>query len=292
MSLWQKIALRIAEESGEPFKLQGEHAIGGGCINSASRLKGESSSWFVKTNSADRLPMFEAEAAGLDELVASNTVHVPKPLCTGIESGSAYIVMENIEMGRDGRDSMARFGRELAAMHHTTQDRFGWYRDNTIGATHQPNSEMESWIEFYRDRRLGYQIDLAARKGAHALSEKGERLMAGLDAFFNDYTPQPSLLHGDLWSGNYAIDSHGVPVIFDPAVYFGDREADLAMSELFGSFGPTFYDAYHEAWPIDPGYSVRKTLYNLYHIINHFNMFGSGYLGQAESMVEQLLSEL
>jgi fructosamine-3-kinase len=148
-------------------------------------------------------------------------------------------------------------------------------------------------VEFWREHRLGYQLGLAEQRGGPAnLLRKGEQLMQLVPNLFTDYQPRPSLLHGDLWSGNYAVTREGDPIIFDPAVYFGDREADLAMTELFGGFSRRFYQAYNEAWPLDKGYQVRKTFYNLYHILNHFNMFGGGYGGQAERMTEQLLNEL
>ena len=177
-------------------------------------------------------------------------------------------------------------------MHRHTQDRFGWHRDNTIGSTPQPNEKNSDWVVFWQQQRLGFQLELAAQNGiADSLREQGQRLIEVLPSFFSNYRPAPSLLHGDLWSGNYAMDTAGHPVIYDPAVYYGDREADLAMTELFGSLPQQFYSAYEEAWPIDAGYSVRKTLYNLYHILNHFNLFGGGYSSQAGHMIKSLLSE-
>jgi fructosamine-3-kinase len=177
-------------------------------------------------------------------------------------------------------------------MHRCESGRFGWHRDNTIGSTPQINDPSDDWITFYRDHRLGFQYQLAADHGYGELMPSGQQLMDCLDQFFADYKPRASLLHGDLWSGNYAIDQNGQPVIFDPAVYYGDREADLAMTELFGGFSARFYAAYNDAYPLDAGYKVRKNLYNLYHILNHLNLFGGGYLGQAERMTRQLLSEV
>jgi fructosamine-3-kinase len=145
-------------------------------------------------------------------------------------------------------------------------------------------------MPFWRDQRLGYQLKLAARSGRDFL-KKGERLLADLGAFFQNYRPAPSLLHGDLWSGNVGV-ARQQPVVFDPAVYYGDRETDVAMTELFGGFSGRFYQAYRETWPLDDGYPVRKTLYNLYHVLNHFNLFGGGYGSQAEHMMDSLLSEL
>lgn len=291
MALWETIAERIAESSGEAFVVRRQQAVGGGCINSAYRVADGERSYFVKLNSAAGLAMFEAEAEGLHEMAASGTIKVPLPLTTGLADGQSFIVMESLSLGGSG--SAERLGRELAAMHRTTRARFGWHRDNTIGSTPQYNSESGDWITFWREQRLAAQLKMAAAKGyGGTLQREGERLLADLEAFFDGYTPAPSLLHGDLWSGNYAYCRDGTPVIFDPAVYYGDREADIAMTELFGGFGAAFYDAYEEAWPLDAGYAVRKTLYNLYHILNHLNLFGGGYGSQAEGMMKRLLAEL
>ncbi|OOY41228.1 hypothetical protein BOV91_12580, partial [Solemya velum gill symbiont] len=166
-------------------------------------------------------------------------------------------------------------------MHRKTADAFGWNLDNTIGSTPQLNDWNKSWINFWREQRLGYQLQLAGHQGS--LQRQGEKLLESFHLLI-DHAPQPSLLHGDLWGGNIGYDDSGNPVIFDPALYFGDREADIAMTELFGGFGREFYAAYNAAWPLDAGYPIRKKLYNLYHILNHLNLFGSGYLGQAEGM--------
>jgi len=291
MAEWSAVAAHIAEVTGQPFELKSTEWVGGGCINDAVLLGNGERNWFVKFNDSSRLDMFEAEAAGLDEMAATNTIRIPRPLCSGQDGTRSYLVMEYIRMGRSQRGSDEQAGRELAAMHGATADQFGWYRDNTIGSTPQENDHRDNWIDFWHEKRLGYQLHLAAQKGYGGhLQQQGERLMENFPALM-EHQVVPSLLHGDLWGGNIAYDSDGNPVIFDPAVYYGDREADLAMTELFGGFGSGFYGAYKEAWPLDPGYSVRKTLYNLYHILNHLNLFGSGYLSQSQSMIERLLSE-
>lgn len=308
MPLWEQIAETISQTSGAPFVGRERHALGGGCINSAYRIGDGRQNWFVKLNSAHKLEMFEAERDGLNELAAARAIRVPRPLATGIAEGQAFIVMEALELGGSG--SQAQLGQELAQLHRCQGERFGWYRDNTIGSTLQTNRQADNWIDFWREERLGAQLRMAAARGGGAtLQRKGERLLTDFPALFAGYDPVPSLLHGDLWSGNYAFCRDGdpvmsregrysgapggsAPVIFDPAVYYGDREADIAMTELFGGFGRDFYDAYNEAWPLDEGYPQRKTLYNLYHILNHYNMFGGGYGGQAESMIERLLAEL
>lgn len=289
--LWESIADHIRAAEGNDFTPRERQAVGGGCINQAYTLGDDGRRYFVKLNDAARLAMFEAEAAGLAELRAAEAIRVPRPVATGTAGGRAFLVMEHLALG--GRGNGARFGEALAALHRRTAERYGWQRDNTIGATPQPNAWRDDWVAFWREQRLGFQLDLAARRGAgNRLIERGHELMDRLPAFFTDYRPAPSLLHGDLWGGNMDTDTAGRPVIFDPAVYYGDREADLAMTELFGGPGGDFYRAYAATWPLDPGYGLRKTLYNLYHILNHYNLFGGGYAGQAERMTERLLAEL
>jgi len=288
---WNEIAQKISTALGEPFSIEQHNSIGGGCINSAFRIEGNGQRYFVKFNNASLLDMFEAEAEGLQEIANAHAVHVPQPVTTGTCGSQAYLVMEYLETGGSG--DMQTFGEQLAQMHRYTREQFGWHRDNTIGSTPQPNGWYDDWIHFWREQRLGFQLDLARQQGAgSALYERGQQLMEHVADFFSDYQPVASVLHGDLWSGNYAFTRHGEAVIFDPAVYFGDREADLAMTELFGGFSRAFYAGYAAAWPIDPGYTTRKTFYNLYHILNHFNLFGGGYASQAQRMVDQLLSEV
>jgi fructosamine-3-kinase len=290
---WDHIAEAISAASAKSFHLKRADSIGGGCINSAYRLVGDRQSYFIKLNAAERLDMFEAEADGLQALSASGAIKVPLPVCSGVEASQAYLVIEYFESGGGNSGAAGDFGQQLARMHHQTSEQFGWHRDNTIGSTPQPNAPGDNWLEFWREHRLGYQLELAKQRGGPGgLLRKGEELMQMMPNLFTDYQPRPSLLHGDLWSGNYAVTQEGEPIIFDPAVYYGDREADMAMTELFGGFPQRFYAAYNETWPLDSGYQLRKTFYNLYHILNHFNMFGGGYAGQAERMTELLLSEL
>ncbi len=287
---WATVARHISEASGVAFLAREQYAVGGGCINNSVVLADGKRRYFVKQNDAARLAMFEAEAKGLQEIIQSRSVRAPQPLCFGKDQDVAYLVVEYLDLhGTDAR-SMERLGQQLALMHRVTKNQFGWDIANTIGSTPQINTPSSSWVDFWRQHRLGFQIELAGRNG-RKLNRKGERLLADMGNFFRSYQPLPSLLHGDLWGGNVGAVNQQ-PVIFDPAVYYGDREADLAMTELFGDFPAAFYRAYDEAWPLDTGYRVRKTLYNLYHILNHFNLFGGGYGSQAEGMMDTLLSEL
>jgi len=289
---WTAIAEAIGNAGGKRVDSRTPRSISGGCINEAYRLGDGTQGYFVKLNGGDRLAMFVAEAAGLKAMADTETIRVPRPLCTGTTGGRSYLVMEYIALGGHKSDGAAEAGRRLAAMHRASRAAFGWDRDNTIGSTPQPNPPEQDWVTFWTRHRLGFQLDLATRNGyGSQLQDQGERLLAALSALI-DHAPAPSLLHGDLWGGNLGFDQGGHPVIFDPAVYYGDREADIAMTELFGGFGGGFYAAYTEAWALDPGYRTRKDLYNLYHILNHLNLFGTGYLGQAQGMMQRLLAQV
>ncbi len=292
MTDWTEIAARIANASGESFSPRPPRQIGGGCINTAALLEDEAGRWFVKLNDASRLDMFEAELDGLRAMAETGSIRVPRPLCCGIAGGQAYIVMEYLGLTGGGGTTAERAGEQLAAMHRSTAEGFGWHRDNTIGATPQPNAWERDWLRFWRERRLGFQLELAARNGhGGRLQQRGAILMERLGALF-DRVPAPSLLHGDLWGGNFSGDADGNPVVFDPACYYGDREADIAMTELFGGFSGRFYAAYNDAWRLDAGYETRKTLYNLYHVLNHLNLFGGGYGTQAQRMIDRLLADI
>lgn len=294
MTLWQSIEADVTAYGERPFTITERHNVGGGCINTAFRIGDGVWRYFVKLNDAGGLDMFEAEAAGLAEMAAADAVRVPRPLCTGSADGQAYLVMEYLPLGgRPSAAAMAALGEGLAGLHRRTAGQFGWSRDNTIGSTPQINAWSEGWVDFWRRRRLGYQLRLAADKGhGGSLQRVGERLMARLEDLFADHAPAPSLLHGDLWSGNFGVTDGGEPVIFDPAVYYGDREADIAMTELFGRFPEAFYRAYGEAWPLDPGYPLRRDLYNAYHMLNHLNLFCGGYGRQAEQMMAGVLARM
>ncbi len=290
-ALWQTVGEAITRTTRQTFTITHQQNVGGGCINSAYRVSDGERAFFVKLNRADKLSMFEAEFAGLEELAQADAVRVPGPICTGSLQNECYLVLEYLSLGHSTSTSSRQLGHDLAQLHHTQQSQFGWHRDNTIGSTPQINQWEDDWSLFWQRHRLGFQLDLAEKRGApRKLLDRGRKLMEQLSHFFSDYQPVPSLLHGDLWGGNWSADDSGNPVIFDPAIYYGDREADIAMTELFGGFSSDFYAAYREAWPIDPGYSERRDLYNLYHILNHFNLFGGGYSGQAGHTIDKLLS--
>lgn len=283
--MWDEIAIAISQATGEKFICDRRQAQSGGCINQTTRISDGHRQFFVKSNTANSFDMFVAEAIALKQMYATNTIRVPQPICWGVASDTAYLVMENLELG--GKQDWEAMGRNLAAMHRVKSDRgFGWDQNNVIGSTPQINNWTNSWLDFWIEYRLAFQISLAKRKGWQSNIPEA-KIYKSLSRFFDNYQPQPSMVHGDLWGGNAAFVD-GEPVIFDPALYFGDREVDLAMTELFGGFPSQFYRAYQAAYPLDSGYQQRKTLYNLYHILNHFNLFGGGYSSQANRMIEAI----
>jgi fructosamine-3-kinase len=292
MKHWQSIAQHIEQTSGQIFSVKQQQTMGGGSINDAFLLTGDDKrQYFVKTNLSGQKAMFEAEAKGLQEMASSNTIKVPEPVCFGENKSQSYIVLEYLDMG--GRANQNVLGEQLAAMHQKTAEQFGWVINNTIGATFQENTWNKSWIDFWSEQRLGFQLQLAAQNGyGGVLQSLGEKLLIEMPKLFTGREIKPSMLHGDLWGGNVAGLKDGTPVIFDPAFYYGDREADLAMTYVFGGFSADFYASYQNVFPLDDGFAVRKTFYNIYHIINHLNLFGGGYHGQSIHMLEQVLAEI
>lgn len=262
---------------------------GHSALNDIRRLDLAGRRYFVKLGPASSKGMYDAEAAGLQALAAARAVRVPDVVSAGSTAEQAWLVLEWLDLRPAGRG--AALGQTLAHLHRTTAPRFGWHRDNTIGTTPQGNGWDDDWARFFTERRLAPQLALAAANGYHDVAYEGERLLSRVAALLAGHSPAASLLHGDLWSGNAARLASGEPVIFDPATYYGDREADLAMTELFGGFDAHFYAAYREAWPLDRGHAMRRTLYNLYHVLNHLNLFGGGYAARARHMMEELIAE-
>jgi fructosamine-3-kinase len=282
---WSAIIDELELAGGDVSERPEPTPVGGGDISSAWRI----GNLFVKTGPPAAMDMFSAEAEGLAELARSGAIRVPEVVACGLQGDTAYLSTKWIEFGGTSGSVGAKLGEQLAALHATTAGQFGWHRNNTIGLTPQINDWCDDWVEFFRQRRLGFQLRLAGENGfGGALQRDGQRLMQSLDRFFESYTPEPALLHGDLWGGNWG-SCDGMPVIFDPAVYYGDRESDLAMTRLFGGFGREFYAAYEAAAPLAAGHRERCDLYQLYHVLNHLNLFGSGYLGQARNLMQRLL---
>ena len=287
------IAAAIGEHTGAPFTALSVTPVSGGSIHRAWHLDDGLRHYFVKTGGIAAAPMFAAEAQGLQTLSAAAVVQTPTFIALGQTGSESFLVLEHIDLKALDNAGSARLGTALAQLHRIRGDSFGWTADNFIGSTLQNNAPHHSWPYFFGERRLRKQLELALQNGMErALVTKACGVIERIGGLFIDYRPLPSLLHGDLWSGNAAQTAGGLPVIFDPACYYGDRETDIAMAELFGGFPISFYAAYRTAWPLDRGYETRKPLYNLYHILNHFNLFGNAYLGQAQRMIEGLLKEL
>jgi len=262
--------------------------VSGGDISAAWHLPTGFGGLFIKTGPLSSADMFAAEADGLAAIAASEAIRVPAVVALGQTDSTSYLALEWLEFERADDRVEARLGERLAAMHRTTASRFGWHRDNTIGLTPQHNAPSDSWVDFFREHRLAVQFRMAADNGfGGSLQLEGARLLKRLPVYFDAEPPEASLLHGDLWGGNWACCA-AEPVIFDPAVYSGDRETDLAMSRLFGGFGAAFYDAYESSWPLRDGHRERRRLYQLYHVLNHLNLFGSAYLGQAMRLIGEL----
>ncbi|MDG2169145.1 MAG: fructosamine kinase family protein [Opitutales bacterium] len=288
--MWNSICQKLSDQLNKPIEYRPHRSVSSGCINNANALETSDGNFFVKANQPERLPMFAAESQGLEAIRASDTVRCPEVHFHDLIDDQAVLVMEFIPMQSAQPESMHQLGSQLAAMHRTEKEYFGWSIDNNIGLTSQKNNRESDWITFFRKHRLEFQMNLCERKGLRIPGK--ETLLKHLGKFFNDYTPHPSLLHGDLWGGNVGFDEDCHPVLFDPGCYYGDREADLAFTEMFGGFSGEFYKAYEASYPIHKGYSHRKRLYNLYHELNHFYLFGGGYGSQAKETVQFLLGLL
>lgn len=287
----------IAAATGERFVLLTYAPVGGGCIHTALRIEGRAEdgarTYFAKVNEPGSAALFDAEADGLAALRASAALTVPRTIARGADGERAWLVLEWLELVPLAASSAARLGEGLAKLHEPRLERFGWGRDNFIGASPQRNGWADDWLAFFQERRLHPQLRMAAKNRLPSrMIDRGERLLADCGAFFSGYAPYPSLLHGDLWSGNAAALADGTPVVFDPAVYAGDREADVAMTELFGGFPRDCLARYCEHLPLHDGYRARRDLYNLYHRLNHANLFAGGYVRETEGAIERLLAQL
>lgn len=284
------LSARIRELFGNDSRVSSRRGLGGGCINNAEEyaLSG-GEKLFVKRNRSSHSGLFAAEAAGLEALAVSGGPRVPGVLGFHDDGADQILILEFISPGVKGRDFWELFGRQMAILHRAGTDKgFGFDGDNHIGATEQRNGWMPTWLEFFARRRIGFQLELAISRGRMDTGTAGEceKFISRIPEILIE-PEMPSLLHGDLWGGNYMIGDRGEPVLIDPAVYYGHREADLAMTELFGGFNPSFYSAYNEAYPLKSGYRRRRDAYNLYHMLNHLNLFGASYLGSVQAILRR-----
>lgn len=291
----------ITEATGEAARIRDQRPVAGGSINRASLVELEDGRrFFVKSNASPSPGLFEAEVAGLEALAATEVLRTPRPLGMGggTDGLAAFLVMEALDPAPKRADFFEHFGRRLAELHRRPPgasgpdgEAFGFTADNYIGATPQPNPWTADWCDFFRRHRLGHQLGLARRQGATdtAFDRLADRLLARLGDFLDEPAEPAGLLHGDLWGGNYLVDATGSAALIDPAVYYGRREADLAMTRLFGGFDQRFYDAYGEAWPLAPGSEDRLAIYELYHLLNHLNLFGDSYRGGCLRILRRLV---
>ncbi len=284
----------VKECFGEDVKITGRSYVGGGDINDAAGLSlSNGQQVFVKSNSVNNLSFFEAESAGLEAIASTKAIGTPKLLCMGCDrrAGISFLMMEMIGSGRPARDCWEVFGRDLAAMHRADTSafvrdgRFGFVSDNFIGASKQINSCRDTWTDFFRQCRLEPQFKMAERYFDRDLAAKIIGFLDHLDEILIE-PEYPSLLHGDLWSGNVMIGPDGRAMLIDPAVYVGHAEADIAMTELFGRRPESFYRSYRENGGMQQGYEKRKDIYNLYHLLNHLNLFGRSYLGSVVDIIK------
>lgn len=285
MPEWQSLFSVLRENDINVSSRDMPRPVGGGDISAAWRVRTADNSVFLKTGPADSLAMFQAEADGLRELQKAGAVRVPNVLGCISSATECMLALEWIDFELADSAAEIMLGQQLAQQHRYCAERFGWHKDNTIGSSPQRNLWNDDWVEFLTEDRLGFQLELAAKNGfTGELQVAGAALCKNLGQYFAGYWPEASLLHGDLWGGNWAA-AEGAPVIFDPAVYYGDREADIAMTKLFGGIGASFYDAYEEAWPLAAGSEQRILLYQLYHVLNHLNLFGGSYLNRALGII-------
>ena len=283
----------IAAVSNLPLQEQNLDLLPVGGRIAKHKVRGSDGYYFIKISSLKDLPLLISEKIGLETLAVAGVIKVPKVIFVGETSTCSFLICEYFDLKKDNLFSGEILGKQLALLHQNSNEFFGFSEDNWIGLSPQKNHWHENWISFFKKYRLQPQLTWAFERGYRSrLEEKAERLMEALPLFFDEYKPQPSLLHGDLWSGNWGTINNSTPVVFDPAIYYGDREADLAMTKLFGGFPQVFYDAYNYQWALDYGFKVRQNLYNLYHLLNHLTLFGEAYLSQTIDVFEQLLSEI
>jgi protein-ribulosamine 3-kinase len=289
MPEWQTLFTILREHDINVSPSDMPRPVRGGDISAAWHVRSENSGVFLKTGPATSLTMFQAEADGLKELRHADAIRVPEVLGCVSSGTESILALEWLPLEPPTSGTGHMLGEQLAGLHKTTADQFGWSRDNTIGATPQRNQWSDDWLDFFAEHRLGPQLHLAERNGfTGPLQSEGTRLLGDMGKYFDNYWPEASLLHGDLWGGNWAAFD-GEPVVFDPAVYYGDRETDIAMTKLFGGFDEEFYWAYEEAWPLAGGSEYRILLYQLYHVLNHLNLFGGSYLNRALRIIRSLI---
>lgn len=284
--MWHFISEQISQQIGKDFICDDIRDVNSGDSHQAYKISDGRQRFFVKTNSKSTLANFEAEAEGLNHLQQAQLFRIPKVICLGTVGEHCFLVLEHITMTSGNAQNWYSFGEKLARLHQSqTQEMYGWQEDNYIGLTPQPNKWDKKWSRFFAEQRIGFMLQLLAEKGQNLADI--DTVVDSVQNLLNGHTPTASMLHGDLWQGNTGFHKEQA-VMFDPAFYFGDREADLAMTELFSKFPQAFYDGYESVWPIEEDYAYRKTVYQLYHLLNHALLFGGHYIQSAQATIKNL----
>ncbi len=292
--MWHFISEHISEQAQVDFVVQSYHRVAGGDTHDCFIVRDDTHRYFVKTSATLPLSAFEQEANGLIAIRATKTLECPNVICMGEvtqnEAPVTYLVLQHIKFQAGSEQNWSAFGAQLAAMHQSAlpSNQFGWEQPNYLGATEQRNTPMDSWAQFFAEQRIGAMLEKLAHKNIRIINP--DQFVERVLIFLSDHPPSPALVHGDLWSGNVGFNKQG-PVIFDPAIYIGDAEADIAMTELFGRFKAPFYQAYYDALPPKPGYEARKQIYQLYHLLNHALLFGGDYVSSSQSIIQQFLQQ-
>lgn len=289
---WRDVESTMSRALNKKVQIFSSKSLGGGCINNASSLQTNVGAFFLKSNANCAADMFEREAEGMQELAKATDAHllVPAVICfKEVNETPGFLVVEYLSSGNSEKNTDEMLGRGLAHIHRFQNNRFGFYHNNYCGATPQHNKWNSSWIEFFRDQRIGFLLKLIEREHGLTPGEKStyEKLMERISELLPP-DAQPSLIHGDLWSGNYMITPGG-PALIDPAVYYADREMEFAIITMFGGFSQRFFDAYNDVYPLQKDWRERNRLYQAYHILNHYYLFGGGYGSQALSVARSYL---
>jgi fructosamine-3-kinase len=286
--MWQAIEQNITQVIGEQFNIKHKQAITGGDINLCYWLSDYQHNYFIKLNDKSRLQQFESEAYSLTQIKQLHTMSCPDVITTGTTLDKSYLVLEYLPFHHACAKDWLLFGKKLAQMHKTsTHGKFGWQHDNYIGTTLQPNNWQSNWRTFFAEQRIGWQLQLLAEKSVKLGSI--EHIVSACHDLLMHHQVTPCLVHGDLWQGNLGFNNEGV-FIFDPASYYGDREVDIAMTELFGQLPSEFYQGYQSIYPLEKDYDKRKLIYNFYHILNHANLFGGVYIEQSKANLARILA--
>lgn len=284
--MWHFISEQISDAIQKDFICDNIREINAGDSHKAFKVSDGKQRFFVKTNTKVCLTHFDAESEGLSHLGSTSLFKVPKIICSGVVSDHSFLVLEYISMSQGEQKDWFKFGQILAEQHKThTQNMYGWQDDNYIGLTPQSNRWQKKWSQFFSEQRIGYMLQLLAEKGLNFADI--DKVVNTIIRLLEGHNPDSSMLHGDLWQGNTGFYKHQ-PVLFDPAFYFGDRETDIAMTELFGRFPESFYQGYTDQWPLDDNYQYRKPVYQLFHVLNHALLFGGHYIDSAKLTLKNL----